>query len=74
MPWLGYLAAGLSQRFRDRLARLAELCPEPYHVGDLPVSSGMPELFDRLKASLADRYAIERELGRGAAWPRSIRT
>ncbi len=25
----------------------------------------MPDIFDRLKAALADRYAIERELGSG---------
>ena len=27
----------------------------------------MPDTLDRLKAALADRYAIERELGRGMA-------
>ncbi len=26
------------------------------------------ELLDRLKAALADRYTIERELGEGSSW------
>ncbi|MFB3069125.1 MAG: hypothetical protein ACE1ZF_00365, partial [Gemmatimonadales bacterium] len=50
------------------LAMLAASRPTPYSIyRSQRGQNAVPDLFQRLKTALADRYAIEEELGR-AAW------
>ena len=45
--------------------RLAPSHPKPYSIGVTTGPSAVSDLLDRLKTALADRYAIEREIGAG---------
>ncbi len=56
---------GLARLRRQTLRRLAHSRLKPYSRSVATGPSTVSDLLDRLKTALADRYAIERELGAG---------